>query len=138
MSLLGAAQMVVDTSAVLAVLISEPVRPAVLEATRSATLLAASSLPWEVGNALVALRRRRLVTAADVQRAWSAFMRVPVRYVEIRVGAALSLAMDAGLCAYDGYAIEAARTARAPLLSLDRRQRNAARGLGIEIVEVVP
>jgi len=132
-----APRVVVDTSAVLAVLVSEPARPAVLEATRSSALLAAPSLPWEIGNALVALVRRRLADASDVERAWSAFRAVPVRYVEIDVPAALLLAVRTSLYAYDAYVLEAARAARAPLLSLDQLQSRVARSLGIDVVEVV-
>ena len=127
---------VVDTSAVLATLLSEPARPAVLEATEGTTLLAAPSLPWEVGNALVALARRRLATGQEIQRAWAAFMHIPVRYVDVDVSAALALALDRGVHAYDAYVIEAARTARAPLLTLDRRQRRAAHAAGLESVKV--
>jgi len=38
--------------------------------------------------------------------------------------------------AYDAYVIECARLYQTPLISLDRRQRDIARGLGIEIIEV--
>jgi len=132
----GLASIVADTSALLAVLLSEPARSAVLAATVGVTLLAAPSLPWEVGNALVAVARRRLATQREVQRAWAAFLRVPVRYVDVDVSAALALALDHGVYAYDAYVIEAARGARVPLLSLDQRQRRAARAAGLELVEV--
>lgn len=133
----GAAQrLVVDTSAVLAVLIGEPARHAVLQVTQRVTVLAAPSLPWEIGNALVALVRRRRAQVRDVQRAWSAFREVPVRYVELDMLAALQLALSTGLYGYDAYVLEAARAARAPLLSLDQGQCRAARGVGIEVLEV--
>src|SRR5579863_2340670 len=128
-----AAKVVVDTSAVLAVLLSEPTRGAVIEATKGTSLLAAPIMPWEVGNALVALVRRRLADSRDAQRAWTAFVRVPVRYVEVDVPAAIKLAMDHGLYAYDAYVIEVARSAQAPLLSLDRMQRRVAEAVGVEL-----
>ncbi len=131
-----AASIVADTSVLLAVLLSEPARPAVLAATAGVTLLAAPSLPWEVGNALVAAARRRLATKQQVQRAWAAFLSVPVRYVDVDVSAALALAIDQGIYAYDAYVIEAARGARVPLFSLDQQQRHAARAAGLELVEV--
>lgn len=131
-----AASVVVDTSAVLAVLLSEPTRGAVIEATEGTSLLAAPSMPWEVGNALVALVRRRLADSRDAQRAWTAFVRVPVRYVEVDVPAAIKLAMDHRLYAYDAYVIEVARSAQAPLLSLDRMQRRVAEAVGVELMEL--
>jgi len=131
-----AGKVVVDTSAVLAVLLSEPTRSAVIEATEGTSLLAAPSMPWEVGNALVALVRRRLADSRDAQRAWTAFVRVPVCYVEVDVPAAIKLAVDHRLYAYDAYVIEVARSAEAPLLSLDRMQRRVAEAVGVEVMEL--
>lgn len=131
-----AAKVVVDTSAFLAVLLSEPTRDAVIEATEGTSLLAAPSMPWEVGNVLVALVRRRLADSRDAQRAWTAFVRVPVRYIEVDVPAAIELALGHGLYAYDAYVIEVARSAQAPLLSLDRMQRRAAEAVGVELIEL--
>ena len=129
-------RVVVDTSAVLAAVLSEPAATGVVAATRGATILAAPSLPWEIGNALVALVRRGMAGAAEAQRGWDVFLRVPLRYVEIDGSAAIRLAVQTGLHAYDAYVLEAARASRAPLLSLDRRQCRAARTLGIAVVEV--
>lgn len=51
----------VDTSVILAVLLSEPSRSALIAATEGCSLITAPSLPWEVGNALIAgVRKRRL------------------------------------------------------------------------------
>jgi predicted nucleic acid-binding protein len=132
----GPISIVVDTSALLAVLLSEAARSTVLAATKGVTLLAAPSLPWEVGNALIALARRRLARRQEVQRAWSAFIEIPLRYVDVDVPAALTLALDQGIYAYDAYVIEAARGARVPLLSLDQQQCRAAAAAGLELVEI--
>jgi predicted nucleic acid-binding protein len=129
-------RVVVDTSAVLATLVSEPVRPAIVTATRGAAILAAPSLPWEIGNALVSLVRRHVATPEDARQAWRTFARVPIRYVDVDGSVAIGIAVEAGLYAYDAYVIEAARTARVPLLSLDRAQCRAAKALGVELVEV--
>jgi len=126
----------IDTSAVLAVLLNEPERSALLAATRRATLEAAGSLPWEIGNALVALARRRAASAKAIRQAWTAFSAVPIRYVALDVDAALQIAVEHGLYAYDAYVIEAARSSGSPLLSLDRRQVAAARNVGVEVLEV--
>src|SRR5262252_6367337 len=82
--------MVIDTSAVLAVLLNEPTRPALIRATQGKNLVAAPSLPWEVGNALIAGLRRRRLTRASVNAAWSSYRQVQVRIAEIDVGSAPS------------------------------------------------
>jgi len=127
---------VTDTSAVLAVLLREPQRPALIGLTRDATLLAPGSVPWEVGNGLIAGFRRGRLTARDVHDAWVAFEGIPLRLAEVRIARALALAEHYGLYAYDAYVLELARAQRAPLLTLDRHLRDAAADLGIESLEV--
>ena len=51
----------VDASVIMAVILNEPSKPQILEATKGAELLSAASLPWEIGNALSALFRRRRI-----------------------------------------------------------------------------
>jgi predicted nucleic acid-binding protein len=129
-------ELVIDTSAVLAVLLSEPEREAIVAATRGAVLLAAPTLPWEIGNALVALIRRRRLTGRVAHQAWQSFQQIPVSLVEVDVGKALEVAEALGLYAYDAYVLEAARTQRVPLLSLDRQLLRAAAAKDIANVEV--
>ncbi len=127
---------VVDTSVVLAVLLIEPERPAILKCTRGKRILAAPSLGWEVGNVLVALVRRRRTDFSAVERAWRSFGRIPLAYADCNIAAALRLATEAGLSAYDAYVIETARAAGAPLLTLDKKQRAVAAERGVDILEI--
>lgn len=126
---------VVDTSAVLAVLLHEPSRDALVASTVGRSLVAAPSLPWEVGNALIAGLRRRKLIAKAVQLAWASYVQIPVRLLEIDIPAALDLASSLGLYAYDAYVLEAARAARAPLVTLDAALDRAARSIGLTVME---
>lgn len=126
----------VDTSAMLAVLLDEPERPALIARTEGVVLMVPGSVPWEVGNALVAGFRRKRLDTDDVRNAWASFERIPVRSVFIAIDRALELAQRLGLYAYDAYVLEAARAHRAPLLTTDKRLRAAAIGLGLEVWEV--
>lgn len=127
--------MVIDTSALLAVLLEEPERPALIAATAGAVLLAPSSLPWEVGNALVAAVRRRRLTPTEADRAWTAYEAVPLRLAEVDIGRAVAAALDLGLYAYDAYMLELARQRGLPLLTLDRQLGAAAAASGLTLVE---
>jgi len=127
---------VVDTSVVLAVLLNEPTRGAILKHTRGRRLLAAGSLEWEVGNALVALVRRRLATGPDIWRVWRSFCQIPIATGKCDIATALRLSVASGLCAYDAVVIETARAAGAPLLTLNVRQRRVAVARGADIMEL--
>ena len=129
-------EIVIDTAALLAVLLEEPERPALLAATTGAVLFAPASLPWEVGNALVAAVRRRRLTAAEAEAGWTAYQTIPIRLVEVDIGRAIALATERGLYAYDAYMLELARNRGLPLLTLDAKLSDAARLAGIALVEV--
>ncbi len=126
----------IDTSALLAVLLGEPSRPEILSATRNTLLASAPSLPWEVGNALVAGTRRRRLTPAQAQGAWTSYRQVPIRLVQIDVSQALDLAVSLRVYAYDAYVLETARRERTPLLTLDRGMARAAQTLELPLIEI--
>lgn len=127
--------MVIDTSTLLAVLLEEPERPALIAATAGAVLMAPSSLPWEIGNALAAAVRRRRLTPAEAHRAWVACEAVPLRLLEVDIGRAVATALTLGLYGYDAYMLELARQRGLPLLTLDQRLAAAAVANGLTLVE---
>lgn len=128
----------VDTSAVLAVAADEPSKPALIEAVRGADLIAPSSLAAEVGNALSAMLKRRRITLADAQAVLAAFQRIPIRTVDLDLSRSLELSDQLNLYAYDAYVIACALNSDTPLLSLDGGQREAARRVGVTLIELDP
>jgi predicted nucleic acid-binding protein len=128
--------LVIDTAAVLAVVLEEPERPALVAVTRGAVLFAPPSLPWEVGSALVAAVRRRRLSAAEAEAGWSSYQKIAIRLVELDIGRAIALAIERGIYAYDAYMLELARSRGLPLLTLDTRLAAVAQLEGIDLVEV--
>ena len=129
-------QIVIDPSAIIAVLLHEPERDSVITATRQAVLIAPASLPWEIGNALIAGLRRKRLRLNDVQAAWRSYDGIPMRLVDVDMGRALDAAAEHGLYAYDAYVLEAALTRRVPLLTLDKALARAAGHAGVTVLEV--
>lgn len=126
----------VDTSIVIAVILNEPTKPALLRATESADLRSAASLPWEVGNALTALFKRGRIDLRQAQKALESFEAIPIHLADVDLREAVKLGHKHGIYAYDAYILECARRYATPLLSLDRGQCEIARSLGIEVLEV--
>ena len=126
----------IDTSALLAVLLREPSRQGILEVTRNTLLASAPSLPWEVGNALVAGVRRRRLTPMQVRDAWTSYRQVSIRLVQIDAARALELATSLRVYAYDAYILETARRERTSLLTLDPGMARAAQTMGLPLLEV--
>ena len=128
--------LVIDTSALLAVLLNEPERSSLIQLTKGHGLVAAPSLPWEVGNALVAAVRRKRLRLEALIEAWANYRRVPLRFSEIVAERALEIAIEYRVYAYDAYVLETARAERLPLLTLDRGVARAANELGLTLLEV--
>jgi predicted nucleic acid-binding protein len=120
------ASLVVDTSVLLAVLLNEPTRRALVNATVGYSLVGAPSL--------AGVRRKRL-SAGDVQQAWASYQSVPVRLAPIDAGRAVNLALESGLYADDGYVLETALAEGLALLTLDLGLARAAQKIGVKLQE---
>ncbi len=131
-------KLVVDTSVLVAVLVSEPQRTALVRATTGADLVAPASVHWELGNALGALLKRRRIGLAEAQRCLAAYASIPLRLVDVDLTLALRIAAEHRIYAYDAYLIACAVVQRAPLLTLDRGLAHVAVKSGVELLEVSP
>jgi predicted nucleic acid-binding protein len=129
-------EVTVDTSIIVAVILNEASKPALLEATSGAELLAPPTLPWEVGNALSALFKRRRIDLEQATTALASFGRIALRLADVDVEASVRLAHEQSIYAYDAYVLECARRYRTPLLSLDGPLRTVARKIDVKVMEV--
>jgi predicted nucleic acid-binding protein len=126
----------VDTSALVAVLVNEQERRAIVRVTSRAELVASASVHWEVGNALSAMLKRGRATLEEAQRALAAYALIPIRLIDVDLALALEIAAEHGTCAYDAYLISCALAQRAPLLTLDQGLRRVAMAAGVQLVEI--
>lgn len=129
-------QLVIDTSAIVAVLTSAPERAMLVRLTQGAELVAPPSVHWEIGNAFSAMLKRRRASLAQLEQALAAYAEIPLRFVEVDLADALTLADAQGLYAYDAYVIACARRQRCAILTLDRGLARAAQAVGLDILEV--
>jgi predicted nucleic acid-binding protein len=127
---------VIDTSAILAVLLDEPEKQAVVEATAGSVVCAPASLRWEVGNAATAGVKRHRLTTERARQLVRDFEQVRIRELAIDILRAVDLGLELGIYAYDAYILEAARSAGFPLLALDGPIRRNAEKLGLSLVEL--
>lgn len=127
-------ELVIDTSAIIAVLVREPHRASLIEVTAGADLLAPPSVHWEVGNAFSAMFKRRRLTLRQAHRALEAYRQIPIRFSDVGLVRALEVSKDLDIYAYDAYVIACALQHRCPVLSLDQSLVEAAARAGIATV----
>ena len=128
-------KIVADTNTFLAVALEEPEKKQIIRFTVGKELVAPEVLPFEIGNALTAMVKKRALDPNEVISAWNAVQTIPVELRRIDIQAALGLAVRFNIYAYDAYFIECALSLRCPILTLDHRMKMVARDVGIRILE---
>ncbi|PSQ95899.1 MAG: VapC toxin family PIN domain ribonuclease [Bacteroidetes bacterium SW_9_63_38] len=129
-------KVVVDTSAVIAVLLGESHREQIIRKTEGADLISPDTLHWEVGNAFSAMFKRDRLDVETAEEALRRYDEIPIQRVQVPLPGAVRVADQYDLYAYDAYMLVAARHHQAPLLTLDGGLKEAARSSGIDLVEV--
>ena len=127
---------VVDTSVLIAVITGEPEKPILINLTKGADLLAPASVHWEIGNALAAMLKRKRITDVQIPPLLKAYSQIPIRFIDINLAAALGIAGEYGLYAYDAYVITCARDNHCSLISLDKSLCTAAIRARVNVMEV--
>ena len=126
----------VDASAVLAVILEEPEKASIVEATAGYEAKVPGCLRWEVGNAFSAMAKRGRLEPDETLAALKVFEIIPMQEVEVDLAEALEMALQNDIYAYDAYYLAAAKKHRVELLSLDQRMVEVARNEGIKIKEI--
>ena len=127
---------VADTNIFLATALNEPEKNAIISATGGHDLIAPEILPFEAGNALSAMVKRKRLSREDALLAFEEILKVPVELKRIDIGKALAMATKTGIYAYDAYFLQCADAFHAPLLTLDGAMKKIAGELGIKLLEV--
>jgi len=126
---------VADTNAFLAVALDEPDKVRIIELSSGHNLAAPQVLPFEIGNALIAMTRRGSLTPEEVLSCWETVQAITVALHPVEMRSALNLAARFGIYAYDAYFLECALSLRAPILTLDKQMKRVARDLCITVLE---
>ncbi len=127
---------VIDTSALIAVIVGKPERKKIINVTKGRTLIGPGSLPWEIGNAFSAMFKQDRLSLEEAKKGLSIFNSIPLRLIEPDFAMVLELLKQSDICAYDAYFFDCALRYKSPLLTLDQRLNAIAGHLNIETVEV--
>lgn len=127
---------VIDTSALVAVIVGEPERNKLIEITKGNNLIGPGSIPWEIGNAFSSMFKRNRLSVEEAQKGLLIFSSIPLRYIEPDFIRVLRLSKEKNMYAYDAYFLDCAIRHKAPLLTLDKKLKAAATNLNLDILEV--
>ena len=119
----------------IAVALNEPEKDMIIRLTEGYDLVAPEVLPFEIGNALTTMMKKNALKTDEVVFAWDMVQHIPVELRRIDIRAALNIATECNIYAYDAYFLECALNLRSPLLTLDRRMKEIAQKIGIQVME---
>ena len=125
----------IDTSALIAVITNEPKKSRIVQLTVGTNLLAPLSVHWEIGNAFSAMIKRNRITALQAQSCIALYQQIPLKLVDINLAKTIDLVEQLKIYAYDAYLIQCALQTKTPLLTLDTGLIQAAKAVGITILE---
>ena len=129
-------EIVIDTSAILAVIGEQPEKMELVRLTRGATLVAPASVHWEIGNALSAMFKRKVIGLDEALRLLESYTAIPIRLTDLALKQAVELSARLNVYAYDAYVLACALNQRAPILTLDNGLRIRAQELKLDVLEV--
>ena len=131
-------RIVVDTSAIIAVIAGEPEKAKLIELTKDATIVAPPSIDWEIGNAFSAMLKRSRINLEQAIESIEVYQEIVLDIVDIDLKEAVRLAGKFNIYAYDAYILQCAIEHKLPLISLDKRLIDVAKKEGIQVIEVEP
>jgi len=129
-------KIIADTNTFLAVTLYEPERDTIIKLTIGHDLVAPDILPFEIGNALSAMLKRRRIEPENLLPVWDSTQQIPVDLRSVNIREALKIASQFNIDAYDAYFLVCAISLNSPLITIDRRMLEVAQSLGIHIMEV--
>ena len=127
---------VIDTSALIAVIVGEPERDIIVDITTGNNLIGPGSIPWEIGNAFSAMFKQKRLTIQEAEKGIAIFKSIPLRYIEPDFINSLKISKKTNMYAYDAYFLDCAMRYNAPLLTLDKKLYAIANKLKIQTLEV--
>ena len=122
---------VIDASCILEFLLNQESKNLVVEKVGNYQLVAPQCIPYEIGNAVSKLMKRKLISIFDGVTVYHEFSRIPLRLVEPDIPDSIMIAGNTESYAYDSYYISVAKRLGMPLFTLDEEMKKNAVSQGI-------
>jgi predicted nucleic acid-binding protein len=125
---------VADASAFIAVVLNEVDRDWIIKKTTGLNIISSEVLPYEIGNALIAVKKKERLDDLEILRAFDLSQSIAVKLVPVNMLEALKIAIQYNIYAYDAYYLQCCIENKLSLMSLDGCMCNVAMKLGIKVV----
>jgi predicted nucleic acid-binding protein len=126
----------IDTSAIIAVIGNEASKQKIIALTMGCSLIAPSSVHWEIGNAFSSMFKSKRLSIKLAKQALSAYGEIPIKFIDVSLNKTLEISHSQNIYAYDAYLVQCAQQTSTPLLTLDNGLRSVAAQVGVHVLGV--
>ena len=123
---------VIDASCVLSFLLNQDGSENVVSTVGENRLVAPSCLPFEIGNVISKLIKRKLISVYEGVSVFHEFARIPIRLIEPDIPNSIVIAGESESYAYDCYYLNIAAQMVLPLFTYDDKMKETAEKRGIK------
>jgi len=128
-------EVVLDASAIIAVIADEPESDIVINCTRNAILISPYIVSSEIANSLTKMMKKGIINDKEKMiNLIKIFQKLPIKVIEINLEKSLEIAWDYKIYAYDAFYLEAAKRLGLPLLTFDNKMRKIGKEIGITVL----
>jgi len=128
-------EIVLDASAIIAVIADEPESDIVINCTRNAILVSPNIVSSEIANSLTKMMKRGIINNKEKMiELIKVFQMIPIKLTEINLEESLEIAWNYKIYAYDAFYLETAKRLNLPLLTFDNKMRKIGKEIGITIL----
>ena len=128
-------EILLDASAIIAVIANEPEREYVIKNTRNSKIVSPDIIAIEIFNALTRMMRKNVIDSKEKMiELHKNFKKMPIKIEEIDIEKAIEIAWKYKIYAYDACYLETAKRLNLPLITFDGNMEKIGNELGINII----
>ena len=125
-------EIVLDTSAIIAVIADEPEGDEVINKTQDAILICPDVISFEIANSLTKMMKKGIIKTEDKMKDLiKSFQKIPIKLIKNNLENVLEIAWNYKIYAYDAFYLETAKSLNLPLLTFDKEMKNIGKDIGI-------
>ena len=127
-------KIIVDASAIMAVIAEESKKNMVINLTKNSIILSPNMVSYEIANGLTKMMKKKIIGKEIMIILYKYFKKINIEFIEIDIEKALELAWEYNIYAYDACYLESAKRLNLSLLTFDTGMQNIGKAIGINIL----
>jgi predicted nucleic acid-binding protein len=125
-------EVLLDASAIMAVIADEPEREIVIQNTLNSEIDSPKIISYEISNGLTRMMRKNIIdTQERMINLIQNFKMIPIKTVEVDIEKALKIAWEYKIYAYDAFYLEVGKRLKIPMLTFDKGMKRVGKALGL-------